>query len=486
MAVGVEVTTGARSGPSAAGRAISGQVFVAGLAERGVTDQAILLFGMADYEDYLGDRVAYGALYDQLKTYFDEGGVRAYVARVVGADAAVGTLTVADEANPTPVDTLRIDAASAGAWSSRLRVLIRDGALASTFRITVTLDGVAVEDKTNLASPAAAVVAFATSAYVRVTDLGSPTAAPANRPANIVATPLTAGDDDRANVATNDYVAALDMFSPGLLDGAVAIPGLGAAVHAGLIAHAEANNRVALLSGALTDDTVEELVALAGTQTSDSAGLFAPWLNVDDGAGGFRQISPEGYVAACRARAHNTVGAWRAPAGAIAKATTILGLAQTYSKEEGNALDSGRVSVVRQIGDGFRLYGWRSLSIDEDNFYFLSARDVLNRLTKSGEAALEEYVFAPIDAKGQVLSAVNAALVGIVEPMRAAGGLFENIDPTTGQSLDPGYRVDTGASVNSVASLADNKIKARMSVRVSPTGALVQLTIVKVGVTSGL
>ena len=48
---GVNVTTAARSGPSTPLRATSGQLFVAGLAERGSTTDPILLRGMADYEE---------------------------------------------------------------------------------------------------------------------------------------------------------------------------------------------------------------------------------------------------------------------------------------------------------------------------------------------------------------------------------------------------------------------------------------------------
>lgn len=483
---GVSVTTAVQSGSASALRAPSSRLFIAGLAERGSTTGAVLLRGMADYEALFGARVTYGALYDQLKTYFGEGGVEAYVTRVVGGAATLGTLTLSDRAG-APLNTLRVDAANPGAWSSRLTVEVRDGSLPNSFRIIVRLDGDIVEDKTNLLSPSAAQVQFANSSYVRVTNLGSATAEPNNNPAVAAEAALSAGTDDRAAVVANDYVTALDRFTPGLGDGAVALPGIGQSVHTGLIAHAKAHRRVALLAGDL-NDTVANLQAKVDAITADGeyAGLFAPWINVSDDAGGFRQISPEGYVAAARARAHEQVGPWRAPAGRIAVSNSILGLAQTFTTDEAATLDAARVSVIRVIANSVRLYGWRSLSSDEENFKYLSARDMLNRLVVEGEDALEEFVYAPIDDKGQLLSSVNASLVGIAEAKRQAGGLYGRTNPTTGQLVDPGYSVDTGPGVNSQASLANNEVKARLAVRVAPTGALVSLTIVKVGVLSGL
>ena len=95
-------------------------------------------------------------------------------------------------------------------------------------------------------------------------------------------------------------------------------------------------------------------------------------------------------------------------------------------------------------------------------------------------------MFAPVDRKGQLLSAINAELVGLVEPIRAAGGLYENLDAMTGELIDPGYKVETGSSVNTPQTLANNEVRARLYVRVSPTGGLVSLTIVKVGLLAGM
>lgn len=482
---GVQVTTATRSGPNSPLRLPSGQFFAVGITERGSTTSPVLLRGMADVDRYLGKRVTYGALWDQLKAFFDEGGLQAYVARVVGPAATVGTLTLQDRAG-TPVNTLRIDAQNAGAWSSTMKIEVRNGSAPNTFRIVVTLNDEVVEDLNNLTSPGDAATKFAASPYVKVVDLGSATAAPNNNPAVLAATAVSAGSDDRASVTSTHYLAALAKFSPGLGDGCVAIPGqTGSTVWEGIVAHCEQNRRIGLLAP-IQNESISNLKTQAASLDSEFVGLFAPWIVVSDGGTGQRTISPEGYVAACRARAHEAVGPWRAPAGALGKANSVLNVGTDYTAAEANELDDAKVSVIRRISNSIRLYGWRSLSNDTINYTFLKDRDMLNRLVIEAEDALEDFVFEPVDAKRQLLSSINGAVVGIVEPYRQAGGIHERYDELTGALLDPGYKVETGSEVNTAATLGNNEVRARLQVRVAPLGNLIGLTIVKVGVLSGL
>lgn len=480
---GVNVSTSLKTGPSTPLRAASGQFFVAGLAERGPTDEAQLIRGLADYETVFGRRPAYGFLYDTVKTFFDEGGEQVYVVRVVGIDAVKGTFTLKDRATPVAGDTLIVNANSAGAWAGQLTVKIEAGSIADTVKVSVILAGDVVESYNNLTSPADIVQKFRQSAFVDFVNAGSTASAPLNLPAPGTFQ-LSAGDDKRGAIIPDSYVEALSLFVEGLGDGAVAIPGVGPAVHSGLVQHAKENHRIALLShndGA----TAGELNQAVAANPVDNGGIFEPWLQVNDGSGGVRNSPPEGFVAACRSRAHDQVGAWRAPAGGIGVARSILGLSKEYTKAQSEALDAARVNVIRRVAGTIRLYGWRSLSADETNYGFLSSRDLLNRLVVESSDRLEQFVFDTIDSKNHLLSSINGELVGIVEPIRAAGGLYEQID-TSGNAIDPGYLVETGPTVNSAQSLANNQVRARLSVRLAPTGALVSLDIVKVGLLSGL
>lgn len=483
---GIEVVTTTRVGPSAPTLAASGQFFVAGIAERGDSALPILLRSTADMERYLGTRQSFAAtLWDTLKVFFDEGGSQAYVARVVGPAASVGTLTLQDRAG-SPVNTIRVDAANPGAWSSTVTVQVQNGSIPNSYRVTVRLSGTIVEDVNNLLTPVAGVNAFAKSPYIRMTDLASATAAPNNIPAAIAATALSAGADDRAAVNEAALVTALSRFTYDLGDGAVAIPGYNSTgtIWPGINTHCQANRRVGLL--AFPRNTAKAtLLSSAAVVDTLWCGAFAPWVRITDGVGGYIAVPPEGYVAAARARAHESTGPWRVPAGAPSAARTLLDVDDAFTVQDAKDLDDGHVSVVRKITNQVRLYGWRSLSSNTVDYAYLKDRDVLNWFVTKSENALEDYVFATVDARGHLLSQINAAIVGVADPVRVAGGLYELFD-STGRQVDPGYRVTTDQTVNPPSSLATNVINVVLEVRLSPSAGLIRLTIVKVGLLSGL
>lgn len=490
---GITITTETVSGPSTSLRAPAATYFVVGQAERGPTDEAILVRSLAEFERTFGPRVAYGALHDDLAAFFGEGGSRAYVARVVGPAATKGTLTLNDQAG-VPVATLRIDASSAGAWSSDVTIDVDAGNVAGTFDVIVTHVPTGDRERfLGLTSPAnAAEVISAQSRYVDAVDLGSATAAPNNNPAPTAATALSAGTDDRAAITGTTYTGALARFVEGLGAGAVAIPGQTAATVGGaLAAHASANRRIALLApgkGSTVADARSAVTALAlGDTDARHAGLFYPWVRVPAGNGLTRLISPEGAVAGLRARAHIAEGPYQAPAGqANGQARYVIGLEAELTRTQGDELDEDRVSAFRTITDRPTLYGWRSLSTDESNYGILTGIDTVNLLVAQADQGLEAFVFRTIDGRGHLFAEVEAVLVGLAEPMRARGGLFERIDPDSGEVLDLGYRVDVGPSVNTVDSTAAGIIRAVLAVRVSPTGTLVEVTIAKVAVTAAL
>lgn len=489
---GVVVTTGAVAGPSAPTIAPASTYFAVGLAERGDTTKATLVRSFAEFEAAFGGRTTYSALYEDLKMFFEEGGTRAYATRVVGGAATTGALTggLKDRTVSSPPATLNVSARNAGAWSTKIKVQVLDGAAADTFRIRVYLTdsgGVdrLVRDYTNLHNPQEAVSRMSGDPYVRVTDAGSASVAPVNNPVVVGPVALSAGADDRAAVVAGDYVTALGRFEIGFGDGAVAIPGLGPSVHAGLIAHADAYNRLALLVEDRDSDT-DTLLDTASQLDAKRAGLFAPWVMVPDTFGGSKTISPEGYVAAARARAHGAAGPWQAAAGENSKARYIVAPDVVFSAAQGNDLDDGKVNVIRTVAGSTRLYGWRSLAADEDNWAYLTGADVVNRVVTEAYLQLEPYLFGIIDAKGHLLAKVAGTLEGIVLPMANAGGLFARFDPNNGDQIDPGYRVNVGSDLNPVGSLALNQVIAELGIRVSPTAAIVQLTVTKAAVTAAL
>jgi hypothetical protein len=486
---GVTVTTSTRPSTSSRLTTRSGTYFVAGLTERGPVDRVVEIRSIADYERRLGRRVTYGTLHDDLTTFFAEGGQRAYVARVVGAGAAAATVTLTGTDGAATVNVLDVTAVDPGGWGNDIAIEVRAGDDAGTFTLVVTYE-TTTETFRNLADAAAAAAALANSTLVRGTDLGATVDPDIQGP-----TALAGGTDDRATVVAADYVAALnERASADLGDGAVAIPGQTAGtVGAGLLVHAKNTRRIALLAvaaDASATDATNAAGALIGTDGSEHGGVFWPHVVVPDGAGDTRTISPEGFVAGRRAQAHETVGAWQAPAGVIhGRARHAVSIAADVDGETGSTLDDGHVSAIRLLasGDGPKrptLYGWRSLSDDETNFFHLKSRDLINRIAVGGKDLLEQYVFRTIDGRGQLTAEAKGALIGFIEPVRAAGGIYERVED--GELIDPGYTVDTGPGINPPEVVASGTIKARLAVRPSPTAQLIEFDIVQVGVADAL
>lgn len=481
MPIGVQVDTVLPPSGGGVNEVDPRTFFIAGLAERGDTVNPIIIRSSVEARSLLGDRVTYGALYDAIESFFGEAGEnsgRVIAARVVGPAATVGLLNLQDRA-VTPVNTLRINAKDAGAWSSGITVQVLDGTAVNTFTLVVRY-GDDVETYADLATPAAAVTALAASAYVRGVDLASASAVPTNNPKVLAATALSAGTDDRAAVTAATMVTALSRFGKDLGPGLVAIPGQpDSTVASGLAAHARTNGRIALTSpaaGTTPTQAGTAARALRSTAGADYLGFLYLWQLVPDGAGGTRLVSPEGIAAGLRARLDRP---WAAPAGEAGITRFSLSAERTLTAEEINTLDDDAVTTFRTVLGGVRLYGWRSLSLNTADFRNLSTRDYLNALAFRGRLALERFAHVTIDGKRQVFQQVDNELIALVAADAADGALFAGPD-------DPGYRVDTGPGVNTPQSIAAGEIRAVLAVRLSPVGSLVRLTIRKVQLTAAL
>lgn len=482
---GVIVQTGTIPAAGVADRTPGSAYFVAGLTERGDPTQPVIVRSMAEYQRLLGNRVSYGALYDDLTVFFAEGGTRAHVARVVGPAATIGLLSLNDRGG-TPQPTLRVTARSPGAWSANVTVQIVDSALTNQYKLQVFYSGVLAETLGPFPDPStAASLINAQSAYLTATNLASTNAAPTNNPAVVGPVALSAGSDDRGSVTGSTYIAALALFAGRFGSGMVAVPGQDASiVGSGLIAHAAANNRIAILSpvaGATASAVTAVAASFRGAVGSSSAGFFWPWVQIPDGVGGTRTIPPDGFVAGVRSRTQVTDGPWQAPAGRWGLARYIVGLETLATDATGDQLNADSVNVIRPIS-GYRLYGWRSLSTDTVNFLLLTGRDVMNYISSEGKKALEDDVFATIDAGGQLFGRITAQMQALLEPIRRAGGLFQQVGPDGLTLIDPGYLVDLGPAVNTPQVLAANEVDVNVYVRVAPTGELVKLTVTKVAV----
>ncbi len=490
---GVNITTAVRTGPVGTGDIVSGQVFMVGEAERGPLDEPTLLRSFSDYTTYYGNYKA-GNLYSHVKTFFDEGGSRCQVMRVLGSNSAAGSVDLVDSAGSA---TMTISAKNAGAWSANLDVdvIAADNA---GFRIEVYLDDLLLLRTRDLTSTTDAINVLNASEVSHLL-LASDNATSSNDPdeaqnAKQAVNTKTTGDDGDA-VDDADVVTALGSVSVNLGPGAICAPGqTSTTVWEGLRDHAAANKRIAILSFASGTSAANAKIAASSYYADANAKSMAfywpsvkvPAPNVSELAtgvssvqGGTVTITPEAYAAAARSRAVQAAGGpWRAGAGQISAARTIVALAQDVTPATGDALDAARINALRKIGNSIRVYGARSASNDEANWRYITQQDTLNYIIDGVETRMERFVFSTIDGRGGLFGRIRGSIKGFLDPIRVAGGLFEAYDDD-GVLIDPGYNVVVNSNINPATQLATGVVKAQVGVRVSGVADLIDIVITK-------
>jgi hypothetical protein len=483
---GIVVNTSVRTGPSTTNTAPTATWFCVGVTERGPAADPVLVTSIADYETVFGEYVSYGDVYQQVQTFFEEGGAQVYISRVVGASATSGTLALP---NTTSGTALTLTAAGPGAWSSNLTATVTT--LGTGKSLKMYLSGDLVYNTGECADVTALVSKINNSSTAG--KYATATAGTGTIANTISAQALSAGDDDRSSIVDQDWLDALDAFDSDLGAGAVSMPGMvtsgnAETIHGDILDHCYVNHRIAILSTP-SDYTATEAgnhaEALAAADHPEYGALYWPWVEMNLETGTALTISPEGFVAAKRSVAFNRGGAWAAYAGAVSESNFISGLASSVGKTVGDALDEQRCNALRIINGAVRVYGFRSLSGDEDNFRFLNAREMLNYVVVQAQAELEDLVFSPIDGRSALFTQVKGRLTSLLEPIRLAGGLYELFD-ATGKRIDYGYSVVVNDAINPLSQLAGGLVKAKVGIRVSAIGDQIQVDVTKSNLTASV
>lgn len=483
---GVIVTTAVRTGPTNTQTAATATMFLAGLTERGPDGTVHLITSLSDYEDIFGGVASAGYTHQTIETFFEEGGARAYVSRVIGSSATEASLGLDNSGSDTVVT---LTAAGKGTWAHGgvLTAKVEQPSAGVNFKVTISLNGNDVfisSVHTTVAGLVNEINNSTTAAlYVTATDEGE-----SGIPAVISATNFAGGTDD-ATVVAADYVTAIDLFTENLGPGAVCAPGqTSGTVYDALIAHAAQNRRIAIL-GFDESETVSGAINVvtdySDADNSEYAAFFYPWVKIPNGSTLTATIPADGYVCAKRAKVQNDVGTWLPYAGERAQASFVISPSVSMSKTEADTLDAGFVNAIKIVNGTTRIYGARSASSDTTNYRFIIAREVLNQIVHEAEMALEALLFLPIDGRRSTFSRVQATLTGIMERIRIGGGLYEATD-AFGKRIDPGYTVQVNDSINPLSQLATGVIKAKVGARVSSIGDTIEVEIVKSNLTSTL
>ena len=508
---GINVSTGVRVGPQGADAAPSSTLFLTGIAERGPINRARMILSVNQFEAIYGGYTSTATLHDSVRTFFEEGGTRVYVARVLGDGSPTPAPATASILGAASAVSFTVTAASPGTWANSsagppaldgLKVIT--AVASSKLSVTITYRGETIfsagpwGDEVQPNGDIKSASQFAVEAINGSAALTEYIIAEAGVDVEVIPTAattnLTSGTNGDA-VTAAALVAGLDLFDYDFGPGAVAIPGSsGTTIWDGLRDHAVANRRIALCafadgetaSGALGDSDFNAYYGDTETERTEGSymAFFWPWVNVPDGFGGTRLQSPEAFAAAARAKAIRSNGPWRAGAGNISTARYIAGLAETVTRTTGDTLDAGRINALRVVNGAVQVYGARSVSADETNWRFITYRDTINYIIGLAENALEPLVFRPIDGRGNLFGEVEAILTAVVDPIRAVGGLYEGFDSATGQPVDPGYSVQASSVNNPTVSLANGVVTADIGVRVSPISDQINVTITKSSLTA--
>ncbi len=471
--------------------ASTGVFFAIGQTARGAVGVATPVTSLAQYIALFGSRTANGAtqtLYDALDIFFQEGGSQAYVSRVSGSSAVTANHTLSDRAG-SPLSTLKISALGPGTWGNSITVAIANGSVSNTFVITVT-NGSITEVSPNLYNPTQAVSwAASYSKTIRVTNLGSVTAAPNNNPAVISATSLTAGTDT-TSPADATWVAALTAFSVTLGPGQVAAPArTTATVWEALSNHAQANNRYPLLDGpnvSTAATIVADSATVQGTVTDPSYGfMLAGWPIYSGPATGTatppypRTVAPSAAVAALMARSDAvSANADVAAAGNNGMLRSAIGVSQTYSTANRGTLDAAGIGVIRLYRGQVQLYGYTSMALNitwSDVGNCRLRMQIVDAVRRIGDG----FEFADIDAKGHLASAFGGQISAFLNSLWSATALF-------GTTPADAFTVNVGPSVNTPVTAQARELIAQVAVRMSPTADQVTINVTRYPVTASL
>jgi hypothetical protein len=325
----------------------------------------------------------------------------------------------------------------------------------------------------------------------------------------VLATPVAislAGGADY-NVVDADLDKTLSAFVADFGAGQISYPGgTSAANYSMLTAYAQLTNRVAILDGADTATAATLTTAVSTLQTTAGlvltklgsvyidasyAGMFAPWVKIPGitqtnpnqitGLVFNRTVAPSALAAAKMAQ-NDQANDCNVTAAGVGPGTSsyATGVTQAYNANDRGVLNSGGVNVIRNVPNvsQIAIYGSRSCANDA-NWVFLNNCRFRMQVIRELDIIAESFVFDEIDGRGQIFARLNGALAGQCQTYWVRRSIY-GTDPSSA------FQVNTGATINTPATIAAGQINAQVGLRMSPFGEFINISVTKYAANASL
>ena len=373
-----------------------------GITPRGEINKPILV---TSWQNFI-DTFAYGMespflaesdLAYSVYGFFQNGGTRCYVTRVVGSNAQKAT-SIKEGATLTALEE--------GSWGNKIKVSHTVESGKST--IIVYYDNEKVEEFESLS-------ALRESKYVGVIgstfDIGEIT--------------LSGGSDDLEGITDAIYTEALKNFDGADDVNLICVPGqTSETVTKAILDYAENRGNVFAIIDAPKSADIDAVKTFRGKLSCKNGALYYPWIKVSDplNAGKLRDCPTCGHVMGVYARIIQSRGVWKAPAGTEANVRGAIDTVSVIQRGQIDVLNPLNINViVPKANYGIVVWGARTLNPDSSMKY---VSDVLlnTHIKESVNRGTEWAVFEPNNS--DLWSRVKTSISSFLYDLWANGGLY--------------------------------------------------------------
>ena len=397
-----------------------------------VLNKPTLITSWTQFTTIFGDFAAGAYLPDAVYGYFANGGGACYVVSLRALKEGGGAMAAAAVPTKGKGTAFKVSAKAAGPSSLTATVQV-----AEDESFTLTVGG---ESKSGLTmKKGESFVGDAQFTGVKITDVGGPTAVPADG-----SYPLAGGEmvplgaaEFIGDVSKRTGIAGLEaldevrlVVAPDAMagyDGSEESKQRVKMIQGAMITHCESMKyRFAILDAppGLSAQQAEEWRHYVNFDSSFAA-LYYPWIKVTDFPGGgstSKLVPPSGHMAGIYNRTDTERGVHKAPANEVVRGALDIEL--KLSKKEQDTLNPIGVNCIRAFpGRGIRVWGGRTLSSD-GSWRYINVRRLFIMTEASMDVGLQWVVFEPNDR--MLWARVRRDVSSFLRTLWLGGALFGN------------------------------------------------------------